>query len=232
MTDDLLSDMVWTASVGRSHFGYRRGVVFQDTDSLRNELNVIANIDADPETPEPIAASKVAFVYADEIGYRPDVVRELYESEPVFRSVIDRCDETLGAEQGVRLLDVMLGRSELDNSGTDTKWARRGAYALQCALTALWTNAGVTPNEVLARGIGELAASQAAGELSLEDGLRMRNKAGNRSRMISPRLSIRSLKNRNTSSSESGRVLNTTCIRLLKERQVSSIAWLERMRQG
>ena len=178
VTDELLSDMTWTASVGRSHFGHRRGVVFRDIDSLRDGLSVISHIDADPETPEPAAAGKVAFVYADEIGYKPKVVRELYESEPAFRSVIDRCDEILGTDQGVRILEVMLGRAGLDAIATDIELVRQATYAFQCALTALWTNVGVTPNVVLARGIGELAAAEAAGEVSLEDGLRIAERGG------------------------------------------------------
>ncbi len=177
-TNELLSDMAWTASVGRSHFRHRRGVVFHSIDSLKDALGVIANSDADPETPEPAAADKVAFVYAEEIGYSPRVVRELYESEPVFRSVIDRCDEAIGTEQGVRLLEVMLGRAESDAIATEMEWAQRATYAFQCALTALWTNVGVTPNVVLARGIGDLAAGEAAGEVSLEDGLRIAERGG------------------------------------------------------
>ena len=38
---DLLSDMAWTAGVGRSHFGHRAGLVFGDADSLREQLEAV-----------------------------------------------------------------------------------------------------------------------------------------------------------------------------------------------
>ena len=41
-TDPLLSDMAWTASTGRSHFSQRAAVLFQDVDSLRRQLRVLA----------------------------------------------------------------------------------------------------------------------------------------------------------------------------------------------
>ena len=41
----LLSDMTYTAGVGRSHFARRAGLVFADTDSLRDGLNAIARME-------------------------------------------------------------------------------------------------------------------------------------------------------------------------------------------
>ncbi|MCY4575269.1 MAG: SDR family NAD(P)-dependent oxidoreductase, partial [Chloroflexi bacterium] len=44
--DDTLANMAWTASVGRSHFPARAGVVFRDIDELRDGLRRL--IDSDP----------------------------------------------------------------------------------------------------------------------------------------------------------------------------------------
>ena len=38
-----LADMAWTAAVGRTHFEYRAGLVFENAESLRQELNSLAN---------------------------------------------------------------------------------------------------------------------------------------------------------------------------------------------
>ena len=46
-------------------------------------------------------------------------------------------------------------------------------YALESALTALWSSVGIQPSVVVGQGIGEIAAAQAAGVFSLEDGLRV-----------------------------------------------------------
>ncbi|MXW19589.1 MAG: hypothetical protein F4Z95_02160 [Gammaproteobacteria bacterium] len=41
--DALLADMAWTAAVGRTHFDCRAGLVFEDAESLRQELKSLAN---------------------------------------------------------------------------------------------------------------------------------------------------------------------------------------------
>ena len=46
-------------------------------------------------------------------------------------------------------------------------------YALESALTALWSSVGIQPSAVVGHSIGEIAAAQAAGVFSLEDGLRV-----------------------------------------------------------
>ena len=63
----LLADMAWTASVGRSHFARRAGLVFGDAASLREGLNGVLHADLGPEPrgmPKPPAPPRTAFVYA------------------------------------------------------------------------------------------------------------------------------------------------------------------------
>ena len=170
--EPLLSDIAWTAAVGRSHFAHRAGVVFEDAASLREGLRALAESD---EFPKPQATARVAFAFAGEDDLRVGVGEELYESEPVARAVLDRCDEVIRVERGASLLDVMLGRSgELD----DPAWSQPAAFALGCALTALWASVGIRPNVVFGAGSGEIAAAHAAGVVTLEEGLRFAGRRG------------------------------------------------------
>ncbi len=171
-SDEALSDLTWTASVGRSHFPYRAGVVFRDVASLRARLRAVSEEDEMPDGQEPRVASRVAFVYNGEIGQWAEVGQALYESEPVFRAVLDRCDAALREVRGASLLDVMFGRSGAAGGLDDPAWTQPAIYALECALTALWSSVGVRPDVVVGHDRGETAASQAAGVFSLEDGLR------------------------------------------------------------
>ena len=65
----------------------------------------------------------------------------------------------------------MFGRSGAAGDLGDTAWEQPALYALECALTALWSSVGVRPSVVLGHSAGELAAAQAAGVFSLEDGM-------------------------------------------------------------
>ena len=167
-TCPLLSDMAWTAGVGRSHFNHRAGLVFRDLGSLQEGLKALGGTGTGHG---PEARSKVAFVYTGQASQWVGMGKTLYESEPVVRAVLDRCDEVLRKERNASLLDVMFGRSGSDEELDDPAWKQPAIYALECALTALWSSTGIRPDVVTGHSLGEIAAAQAAGVFGLEDGL-------------------------------------------------------------
>ena len=169
-SDCLLSDMAWSASIGRSHFGHRAAVVFRDASSLREGLQSIAETEQGPTSGR---AAKVAFVYTGQASQWTGMGAALYESEPVIRAVLDRCDQVLAQERDASLLDVMFGRPEAEGDLDDPQWKQPAIYALECALTALWSSLGVQPDVVLGHSLGEIAAAHAAGVFDLEDGVRL-----------------------------------------------------------
>ncbi len=175
--DSLLSDMAWTASVGRDHFTHRAALAFRDADSLREQLHAISTGDraATSATARAVAATpKVAFSYAGEGNARAKTAKHLYRTEPVVRAVLDRCDRVLRDELGgVPLLDVTLDQSGASADEDDPAWREPAAFALECALTALWASVGIRPQVVSGRGISALSAAWSAGVFGLEDGLRL-----------------------------------------------------------
>ena len=170
-SDPLLSDAAWTAAVGRSHFDYRAGVAFDDVGSLREWLGELAE-GADPV--EPRTASRVAFVYTGQGSQWAGMGQALYESEPVARAVFDRCEAVFREARGASLLDVMFGRAAGEGDLGDTAWEQPALYAL----TALWSSVGIRPEVVVGHSVGEIAAAQAAGVFSLEDGMRFAEARG------------------------------------------------------
>ena len=165
-----LADLAWTASVGRSHFRHRAGVVFSDTQTLRDGLAAIA---AEGDTPLPAPARespKVAFAYTGQASQWVGMARNIYETEPAARAVLDRCDALLREWRGASLLDVMFGVADT-GSLDDPAWTQPSIYALECALTAQWASLGVRPDVVVGHSLGEIAAAQAAGVFTLEEGL-------------------------------------------------------------
>ena len=102
-----LSDMAFTAGTGRSRFSHRAGVAFKDAESLRAGLQAVSDSEIDVSTK---TAAKVAFVYTGQGSQWLGMGRTLYESEPVVRAVLDRCEQVIMEERGVSLLDVMFGK--------------------------------------------------------------------------------------------------------------------------
>ncbi len=172
-SDAMLSDMAWTASVGRSHFPHRAGLVFSDGEQLRRKLLALADGNGTPIPEVPAEAARVAFVYPGQYPGWVGMGESLYRNEPVARSVLDRCDDLMRQDRGVSLLDVMFGRSGSEYDLHDPAWAAPSIYALECALTAQWASVGIRPGVVVGLGSGGLAAAQAAGVFSLAEGLRL-----------------------------------------------------------
>jgi len=170
-----LADMAWTAAVGRNHFAHRAGVVFSDTASLREGLDSII---AGERGPTPAAVSKIAFAYTGQASQWPGMGHDLYEREPVVRAVLDHCDAVIRDERGASLLEVMFGLPGATGELDDPQWKQPAIYALECALTALWSSIGVQPEVVLGHSLGEIAAAHTAGVMSLEDGLRFASARG------------------------------------------------------
>ena len=170
-----LSDMAWTAGVGRSHFAWRAGIVFHGLASLRAGLKAVA---AEAPRPNPPVTARMAFAYTGGESCQTGLGRELYECEPVARALMDRCDGIYRQHTGTSLVDAIFGRAGARRPLGDPTWAHPATYMLECALTALWSSLGIRPEVVVGCGIGELAAAQAAGVFGLEDGLRMASALG------------------------------------------------------
>ena len=170
-----LADLAWTASIARSHFDLRDGVVFRDSNSLRQGLDARAN---SSESDLPQRAARIAFVYTGQGNQWVGMGEGLYRQEPVFRSVMDRCDRFIRQERGVSLLDVMFGRPGSQGDLDEPRWTQAAIYALECGLTALWRSVGIEPAAVLGHSLGEIAAAQAAGVFTLEEGLKFASARG------------------------------------------------------
>ena len=150
--DALLADMAWTAGTGRSHFTHRAGLVFEDVDGLRIALEGLADSPEGSDPVEPPADPRLAFIYPGEGSQWVGMGETLYQTEPVFRAVLDRCSQLVQQERGASLLDVMFGQPGFAAYLDDPFWERPSVYALEAALTALWRSVGVQPAVVLGQG--------------------------------------------------------------------------------
>jgi len=104
--------------------------------------------------------------------------RELYESQPVFRGVLERCDELLGGYLEHPLLGVLYPE---DGEGVlldQTRYTQPALFALEYALAELWKSWGIEPDVVMGHSVGEYVAACVAGVFGLEDGLKLAAERG------------------------------------------------------
>lgn len=174
--DASLADVCATASTGRSPLEYRVAVPARSVDEARKKVEAVASGVYPEDVPVDrfIAGSDpggVAFLFSGQGAQYAGMGRDLYETEPAFSAVIDRCAEVAESLLDVSLLDVLSDGEGEQAPVHETQYAQPATFALQCALAAMWRSWGLRPTVVMGHSLGEFAAAQVAGVFSLEDGL-------------------------------------------------------------
>jgi acyl transferase domain-containing protein/acyl carrier protein len=177
---DVLSspgNICYTANTGRTHFQHRLAVVSDSASGFYSTLQRFA------ETGEVI--EHVSLYNAQKSRQRPPVVflftgqgsqyvgmgRALYEREPTFRRVVERCEAVFTSLTGESLTAILYGA---DNEQIhQTRYAQPALFTVAMGLAELWRQWGIEPGFVMGHSIGEYAAACAAGVFRLEDGLRL-----------------------------------------------------------
>ena len=104
------ADVCFTANIGRHHFDYRIAVCGQTTaDLAMHSPKNCGNIRTAAVPVVPVAGAKprVVFLFTGQGAQYAGMCRELFETQPTFRRVIERCQEILGGILDVPLLHVL-----------------------------------------------------------------------------------------------------------------------------
>ena len=184
-----LPDVAWTLQVGRRKFAHRRAAVVTTVPeaiealSKRDRKRVHTRSNVDDGAP-------VYFLFPGQGSQHPNMGRQVYESEPVFRQAMDRCCEILRPDLGEDLLGLLYPPSDTSESQersiTDTLIAQPAIFAIEYALAQLWMSWGIRPQGMLGHSVGEFVAACLAGVFSLEDALALVAARGRMMQQIPP----------------------------------------------
>ncbi|HBB32528.1 MAG TPA: short-chain dehydrogenase, partial [Cyanobacteria bacterium UBA8803] len=172
-----LADVCFTANTGRSHFDYRLAVVADSTAQLRAQLEAFA---AGKETVGLVSGQvegtdypNIAFLFTGQGSQYIGMGRQFYETQPIFRQALDRCNEILRSYLEQPLLEVLYPEPGTSSPLDETAYTQPALFALEYALFQLWKSWGIEPSIVMGHSVGEYAAACVAGVFSLEDGLKL-----------------------------------------------------------
>ncbi|MBF0153072.1 MAG: amino acid adenylation domain-containing protein [Magnetococcales bacterium] len=146
-------------AAGQVNKGFVRG---------RAQAGVLPGI-AEPNPMPP----KVAFLFTGMGSQYAGMGRQLCQTHPLFREMMQRCDRTLRPFLERPLLEVLYGSAADQALLQQPVYAHPAIFALGCSLVTLWRSWGIEPTALLGHSIGEYAAAWTAGMFSLEDGLRI-----------------------------------------------------------
>jgi iturin family lipopeptide synthetase A len=171
-----LADAAYTLALGRDRWQHRKAVVCQDNGEAaaflrgREAASRVASGTADRPS-----GSKV-FLFPGQGSQYARMGHGLYKEEPVFRDAFDRCARHALKSLGIDLRRVLYGdvpEQAAREQIHQTQFTQPALFAVEYALTRLWSEWGVDPDIMLGHSVGEYVAACLAGVFSLEDAIEL-----------------------------------------------------------
>ena len=169
-----LADAAHTLRTGRRAFAHRRIAV---SASAEEAALTLETCDAGRVITQTVPAQtpSVAFLFPGQGAQQVGMGRELYETQPVFRDVMDHCCEILKPPLGLDLRETLYPNAGDEDAAqarlNQTGLAQPALFAFGYALAKLWLAWGVTPSAMLGHSVGEYVAACLAGVFTPEDAL-------------------------------------------------------------
>lgn len=170
-----LGDVAHTLQVGRRPLPFRRTMVAADHEEAVAALSGTA--------PERVFAHRaagdrtVAFLFAGGGAQHPNMGRDLYASEPVYREALDRCLTILRERCDLDIRDTIHPRPGEEDAAAEAlerpSVGLPALFATQYAQASLWRAWGVVPSGMIGHSMGEYVAAHLAGVFDLADALRL-----------------------------------------------------------
>jgi len=148
---------------------HRLAVVASDRAELEERLRTGRRAVSDSKSAGSDGSANIGFLFTGEGFLAAGAGVDLYDTQPIFRRIIDAAASSTRAHSPAPSSEAPLG----GGSGATETPASADArlFALQWALYEVWRAAGLTPRAIFGYGVGEIAAACAAGAMSFEDGL-------------------------------------------------------------
>jgi len=164
-----LADVAYTLQVGRRGFDHRQMLVCDDLSEAVTALKTRDSTRVWTNRAEQIDRP-VVMMFSGQGAQYGNMARGLYEHEPVFRELVDRCAQMLLPHLQLDLRNVIYhdqGQSKLNQ----TCLVQPALFAIEYALAELWMKWGVRPEAMIGHSVGEYVAACLAGVISLDDAL-------------------------------------------------------------
>jgi acyl transferase domain-containing protein len=170
--DFRMGDLCYTAGARRTHHEFRRAFAFNDLDSLRDQLASFAATSNEDARAASFSGAGAVWVFSGAGNQRYQTGLQLFREEPLFRQVLEQCDEIYCGLAGFSLLDVMRSRS--GEEYIQEAWhAHPVTVSIQIGLASLFREWGAEPAAIVGHSLGETAAFHAAGVYSLAETLQL-----------------------------------------------------------
>lgn len=169
-----LADVAYTLKIGRKAFNHRRFVVCSSSEAAIEALETLPPQQSATRHTEA-KQRPVALMFPGQGSQYVNMGLSLYESEAVFRDVVDECAELLKPHLGRDLREVLYPRGHDPEAEAallrQTCLTQPALFVIEYALAQLWMSWGIEPQATIGHSIGEFVSACLAGVFSLADAL-------------------------------------------------------------
>ncbi|MBI3653757.1 MAG: SDR family NAD(P)-dependent oxidoreductase [Acidobacteria bacterium] len=166
-----LGDIAFTYQVGRKTFSHRRVMIANDPrDAVRaitdgKGQSLFASVEESVSRP-------VAFLFPGQGSQFVNMGRELYETESLYKKIIDTAAEVLSPYLGSDLREILYPKAGTPGQDlSHTSILQPALFATEYALAKLWQKWGIPVQAMIGHSLGEYVAACIAGVMSFEEGL-------------------------------------------------------------
>ena len=173
-----LPSLSYTTTSRRSHHNYRATVTGTSLQSIQQGLERSAL--NDDVSPIPASAPTVAFAFTGQGAQYLGMGKQLFLGVSQFRADI-KCFDSIGQSQGFPSVQPLIDGSATSIEECSPLVMQLATTCLQMALARLWISWGVKPDVVIGHSLGEYAALNVAGVLTVSDTIYL---TGTRARLL------------------------------------------------
>jgi len=172
-----ISEICYSANLGREHYDARLAIIAKDKQIFQKNLQSFIKGEKTSghiENREVRGKKvKIAFLFSGQGSQYVGMGRELYETAPTFRKILDECNSISEPLLEHSLFSVIFPKDEEAKFIHETAYTQPALFSLEYAIAQLLLEWGIKPDLLLGHSIGEYTAACFAGVFSLEDGLRL-----------------------------------------------------------
>lgn len=173
-----LSSLSYTTTARRMHHNYRVAVSVSSLEETKRAL--LARLEGGKFTPISSSPPKVAFIFTGQGAFYPSLGKQLYQDSSQFRTDITYLDNLIQSLSLPSILPIIKGNVD-DAAISSSLTVQLTLVSIQIALAKLWNSWGIIPSVVIGHSLGEYAALNAAGVLSVDDTIHL---VGQRAKML------------------------------------------------
>jgi amino acid adenylation domain-containing protein len=164
-----LADIAATLQLGRRAFEHRSFVLAGGDAAGLLEAPAAAAFGG-----RAVRQHAVAFMFPGQGAQYPQMARDLYLGNPVFRHHFDACAAICRPHLGADLAALVYpfaGATAAAAALTATSVAQPAIFAVEYALAQVWMSLGIEPVAMIGHSVGEFVAAVLSGVMRLEDAL-------------------------------------------------------------